>query len=121
MYEDKFLYLGNRIIQPLIYFIQMSLDQRLAMFASGSVVEIEKLQRGKYYMILHIYTTEYGQLILKLHKHRGTNIYVCLPRHYNNHYPMRLISEINSGSIFFKIRYVGSYLKYAFLEFIAIE
>ena len=44
----------------------MSLDQRLAMFASGSVFEIEKLQRGKYYVILHIYTTEYGQLILKL-------------------------------------------------------
>ena len=98
----------------------MSLDQRLAMFVAGNVVDFEEL-RGKYYMILHIFHTEYGQLILKLHIRFGKDVYIWLPRTYNNNFPRGLISAINSGSIFFKIRYMGSYLKYHFLEFLAIE
>ena len=80
----------------------MSLDQRLAMFASGKVVEFEDLQRGKYYLILHIFQTEYGQLILNLHICFDTHVYVWLPRTYKNNFPRGLISEINSGSIFSK-------------------
>ena len=99
----------------------MTLDQRLAMFASGNVVDVDKLERGLDFPILHIYNTEYGQIILKLHKHWEANIYMWLPHNYNNHFPTELFPEINSGSIFFKMKYKGSYLKYVFLEFTAIE
>ena len=99
----------------------MSLDQRLAMFASGNVVDIDKLGKEVYYLILHIFRTDYGQIILRLNKHWGANIYVWLPRNYNSHFPLELIPDINSGKIFFKIKYKGSYLKYVFLEFTAIK
>ena len=69
----------------------MSLDQRLAMFASGNVFDIDKIERGMYYLILHIFRTDYGQIILKLNKHWGANIYVWLPRNYNNQLPLELI------------------------------
>jgi len=91
------------------------------MFAAGKVIEIEDLQRGIFYMILHIFQTEYGQLILKLYVGLDIHVYVWLTRTYNNNFPKGLIDVINSGSIFFKIRYVGSYLKYPFLDFLAIE
>ena len=80
----------------------MSLDQRLEMFASGNVVDIVNLEIGVYFLILHIFKTDYGQIILKLHNHLGNNIYVWLPRNYNNHFPLELISDINSGKIFFQ-------------------
>jgi len=72
-------------------------------------------------MILHIFQTDYGQIILKLYIGLDTHVYVWLPRTYNNHFPKGLIDVINSGDIIFKIRYMGSYLKYRFLEFLAIE
>ena len=99
----------------------MSLDQRLEMFAGGNVVDIDKLEKERYFFILHIYSTDYGQFILKLYRHWGKEIYVWLPRNYNYDFPRGLISDINSGSTFLRIRYVGSYLKYPFLEFCAIE
>ena len=99
----------------------MSLDQRLAMFAAGKVIEFDALQRGIFYMILHIFETDYGQIILKLYIDLDTHVYVWLPRTYNNHFPKGLIDVINSGDIIFKMRYMGSYLKYCFLEFVAIE
>ena len=85
------------------------------MFASGNVVYVDKLERGLDFLILHIYKREYGQIILQLHKHWEANIYVWLTHNYINHFPTEFISEINPGSIFFKMKY-ESYLKYVFLE-----
>ena len=99
----------------------MSLDQRLAMFASGNVVDIDRLEKGEYYLILHIYLTNYGLRILKLNRQWGTSIHVWLPSNYNHHFPSEVIAHINCGNLFLRMRYKGSYLRYVFLEFCAIE
>ena len=99
----------------------MSLDQQLEMFSGGNVVDIVNLEIGVYSLILKVFKTDYGQIILKLHNHWASNIYVWLPRNYNHHFPSEIISHINSENVFLRIKYVGSYLKYVFLEFHVIE
>jgi len=99
----------------------MSLDQRLDMFAEGKVIEFDALRRGVFYNILHIFETSYGQIILKLFIAFDNHKYVWLPRTYNNLFPKGLIDVINAGEIIFKMRYLGSYLKYCFLEFMSSE